>query len=242
MAKGKRGNNVDVSSSNDDEISQLKERLKKVENQVKSLTDENKLLESRVLVLEDQVAIATNTSDKLKFEVDRLDQYQRRYNVILKNVAVPKKQTQEGDEKFVKNLFTKDLKLPDAYEDVDKLHRLGSARTGDDGKKTQDIVVRFKTHEARYKVYDERKKSKTVKIRPNLTKRRGTLLYQASKFVENVEQVHFVFANAHGDLKLRLKEKTGDDKQIFDFKSMDDLKQTLRGLEIDYVDDVEDDV
>ena len=85
-------------------------------------------------------------------------------------------------------------------------------------------------------------KIEDCQIRQNLTKRRGTLLYQASKFVENVQQVHFVFANAHGDLKLRLKEKTGDDKQIFDFKSIDDLKETLRGLEIDYVDDAEDDV
>ena len=240
----KKRNNVDnnnASSSNDDEIALLKERLKKVENQVTSMKDENKLLVAQIRVLEDQVAVAMNTSDRLKLEVDRLDQYQRRYNVVLKNVALPKKPTQEGDEKFVNNLFVKEPKLPGAYEEVDKLHRLGSVRTNDGGKKTQDIIVRFKTHEARYKVYDERKKSKSTKIRPNLTRRRGQLLHQASKLVEDVDQVHFVFANDHGDLKLRLKNKTADDKQYFDFKSMEDLKETLRGLDFDFVDDVEGD-
>ena len=59
--------------------------------------------------------------------------------------------------------------------------------------------------------------------------------------MEDVDEVHFVFANRHGDLQLRLKQKTDDDKQFFDFKSMEDLKQTLRDLEIDFVDDVDED-
>ena len=176
----KRGEASNVEAN--DEISQLKERLKKVENQINAVKDENKLLKARVAVLEDQVGIATKVSTVLKSEVERLDQYQRRYNVILKNVALPKKQSQDEDEKFVKNLFTKELKLPNVYGEVDKLHRLGPTRSVDgNNKKTQDIIVRFKTHAARYKVYDERKKSKSTKIRPNLTKHRGQLLYLSWK-------------------------------------------------------------
>lgn len=236
----KRGEASNAEPSND-EVSQLKERLKKVENQITAIKDENKLLKARVSVLEDQVSVAMNTSTVLKTEVERLEQYQRRYNVILKNVALPKKQTQEGDEKFVKTLFTKELKLPNVYDDVDKLHRIGRPRSGDgENKKTQDIIVRFKSHAARYKVYDERKKSKSTKIRPNLTKQRGQLLYIASKFVEELDPVHFVFANEHGDLKLRLKEKTDDERQYFEFKSMEELKEVLRGLNIDFVDGVTD--
>ena len=233
--KGKKGNNTNT-ATNDDELNQLRERLKTVEGQITTLKDDNKLLKARVLVLEDQVAIATNTSEKLRVEVDRLDQYHRRSNIVLKNVAVPKKQSQDEDEKFVERLFTKELKLNDAYADVDKLHRLGPIRNNN-GKKTQDIIVRFRSHAMRYKVFDQRKKSKT-KIRPNLTKRRGEMLYRASKLVENVDAVHFVFANEHGDLVLRLNEKV-EDKQYFDFKTMEDLKETLRGLEIDFVDGID---
>ena len=233
--KGKKGNNTNT-TTNDDELNQLKERLKTVEGQITTLKDENKLLKARVLVLEDQVAVSNNTSEKLRTEIDRLDQYHRRHNIMLKNVAVPKKPSQDEDEKFVKTLFTKELKLNDAFEDVDKLHRLGPVRNKD-GKKTQDIIVRFRSHSMRYKVYSERKKAKT-KIRPNLTKRRMDILYRASKLVENVDPVHFVFANEHGDLVLRLNEKV-DDKQYFDFKTMEELKETLRELKIDFVDDMD---
>lgn len=241
MMTKKRKVKQTTSSSSDDELS-LKERLELVEEELANLKEENKLLQSRVLVLEDRAAIATNASDKLRSEVDRLDQYQRRSNVILKNVAVPNKQTQEGDEKFVKNLFDNELNLPDAFQEVDKLHRLGPIRTSNDGKKTQDIVVRFRSHATRYKVYDERKKTKTTKIRPNLTKRRRDLLYRASNLVKDLDAVHFVFANDHGDLKIRLKEKmttkSNVEKQYFDFDSMEVLKETLRDLKIDFVDDI----
>ena len=234
--KSKRGN-TSADTNGEDEIFQLKERLKTVEGQITALKNDNKLLNARVSVLEDQVAIARNTSEKLRVEVDRLDQYHRRHNIMLKNVVVPKKPSQDGDEKFVQNLFTKELKLNDAYADVDKLHRLGPVRNKD-GKKTQDIIVRFRSHAVRYEVFGQRKKAKSTKIRPNLTKKRGDILYRASKLVENVDGVHFVFANEHGDLVLRLTEKI-DEKQYFDFKTMDELKEILRGLEIDFVDDVD---
>ena len=87
--------------------------------------------------------------------------------------------------------------------------------------------------------HKKKAKAKSTKIRPNLTQRRGQLLYRASKLVEDVDAVHFVFANDHGDLKLRLKEQTANKKQYFDFKSMEDLKETLRGLKLDFVDDVD---
>ena len=54
----------------------------------------------------------------------------------------------------------------------------------------------------------------------------------------NFDAVHFVFANEHGDLVLRLNEKV-DDKQYFDFKTMEELKETLRELKIDFVDDID---
>ena len=59
--------------------------------------------------------------------------------------------------------------------------------------------------------------------------------------MEELDPVHFVFANEHGDLKLRLKEKTDDEKQYFDFKSMEELKEILRSLDIDFADGAADD-
>ena len=66
----------------------------------------------------------------------------------------------------------------------------------------QDVIVRFKSHHARYRVYNERKKAKNIKIGANLTKRRGKLLFDASNVVKSIDKVDFCFSNIHGDLEL----------------------------------------
>ena len=200
------------------------------------MSKENSLLKQRVEVLESQVAVGRNTTNKLKIEVDRLDQYQRRSNIILKNVEVQPQNSPDGDAKFVQQLFEKNLKLPNAFPDVDKLHRTGKVREMNGGKKAQDIIVRFKSHRVRYEVYKERKKSNNVKIRPNLTRKRGDLLYRASQLVNGIEEIDFCFANTHGDLTLRLKEASNNGKQFFNFHSMDDLRTILRQQSIDFMD------
>ena len=106
-----------------------------------------------------------------------------------------------------------EMGIPDVLNDFDKAHRVGKIKEIN-GSKQQDIIVRFKSHSARYKVFNHRKTLKHYKkIRPKLTQRRGKLLYDASLLVENIESVDFVLANMHEDLQLRLKE-TYDGKQF----------------------------
>ena len=221
----------------DDEITLLKQQLQELSAKLETVSNENDLLKERVEVLESRVEIGKNTSTKLRIEIDRLDQYQRRSNLIFKNVILPPNQSDEGDTEFVKNLLEKEMNMQNAFSGVDKLHRTGKRRTATGGKKTQDVIVRFKSHSARYKVYKERNKSKSVKIRPNLTRRRGDLLYRASNLVDDLDQIDFVFANIHGDLTLRLKDPDEDEKQLFSFSSMSQLKETLKEHNIDFMDD-----
>ena len=242
MARGKanRNNSNESNSNSNDDVDELRARIEAMEKELKSIKNENEVLEGRVAILEDKIAVSCNTSLKLRQEVDRLDQYQRRSNILLKNVELGPTNSQKDDKKLVQNLLQKELKVPKALVEVDKLHRMGRTRTNA-GKKTQDIIVRFKSHAARYDVYEARKKATNLKIRPNLTKRRGDLLYRASKLVEGAEEVHFVFANAHGDLKLRLKEKPDGGEQYHSFSSIEELKKTLEELNIEFDDDVDPD-
>ena len=50
------------------------------------------------------------------------------------------------------------------------------------------------------------KKIRGIKIRPNLTKKGVNYFFEAVQIVENIEKVNFVFADAHGDIKLRPHE------------------------------------
>ena len=75
----------------------------------------------------------------------------------------------------------------------------------ENGKKKQDIIIKFKKKQAeRYTVYTARKKARAAKFIPNLTKRSGKLLFDALKICEDHEKVYFVYADIPGEIKVRL--------------------------------------
>ena len=180
-----------------DKISSLEKRLDAIENK-------NRILEAKVTTLESEKVINENVTRLLSEEVDRLDQYHRRSNIIIANVIkTNEKESEEEVKKKVHDILKTDLKLPDTIPQIDKLHRIGKVRERN-GKQSQDIIVRFTTHRARYQVYTNRKSTRNVKIRPNLTRRRETLRYEASESTKDNDKVNFVYADVHGDIKVRL--------------------------------------
>jgi hypothetical protein len=176
-------------------------------------------LESRIEKLESSEAVMKNTTEKLRNELDRLDQYGRRSNLLIRNVEINDHDSSEEDQakitSVVKNIISKELKLP--VDSIDKLHRVGKKKDYQ-SKKYQNIVVRFKSHHARYDVYRKRKEVKNgVKLNPHLTKRRGTLLHETVEMAEKIDAVDFVYANIHGDICAMLKEEiNGTKKFIFE--------------------------
>ena len=179
-------------------VAELKQR-------VINLEKKNDSLEKRVEELETSKVISENVSKQLANEVDRLSQYTRQSNVIVRNVFLPENESNEQINKKVVKIIKDELNLPNVVDDVDKLHRVGKIKQRN-GRKTQDIIIKFKTHTSRYSVYNERKKAMNIKIVPNLTKRRGKLLYDAIQSTEDATLVNFVYADAHGDLKIRLND------------------------------------
>ena len=206
----------------------MKERLDAMEKRLKEAETTNINLEKKISMLEDRVAVTENVSTRLSQELDRLDQYHRRSNIVIKNVFLPEKESPLVVNATVTKILTTELQLPDSVNEIDKLHRVGKIRTKN-GKSHQDIIVRFKTHSARYAVYKEREKAKSGKLSANLTKTRGELLYKASKLVEENDKVEFCFPNTHGDLYVRLKEPI-ENKVLHPFFSLEELQKILLNL------------
>ena len=223
MPKGNNNNNNSPSPPKG--IAELKRQVELMEARITVLESSNKSLEGKVESLESRVKISERVSDQLSLDLDRLDQYHRRSNIIIRDVFVPEKETLEDVKKNVHNIITKDLGLPKMVSKIDKLHRVGIIKEKD-GKKMQNVIVRFKSHFARYAVYNERKKAKNIKISTNLTKRRGKLLFDVSNAVKEVGNVQFCFANINGDLKIRLVEPYNG-KQVFSFNSLNELNSLL---------------
>ena len=185
-------------------------------------------LENRVARLEGQNAVLTQVSGVLRMEVDRLDQYGRRSNIIIRNVEIPNNETQDHVEQKVKQIIGS-LNVPNATEDIDKTHRIGRVKTDEKlNKRFQNIVVRFRSHRTRYAVYNKRKDAKNnIKFNPHLTQHRGKLLHESIVFCENIDGVDFTYANLHGDLCVRLSEKVNDKNVIKSFNTMQELKNYL---------------
>ena len=169
-------------------------------------------------------------SEQLTTELDRLDQYHRRSNVIIKNVFLPENENDDGVKSIVTKILKNDMAKPELLSSVDKQHRIGAIKEVN-GKKLQNIIVRFKSHSARYAVYKDRKKAKNVKISANLTKRRSQLLTAASNAVNHIEKVDFCFSNIHGDLMTRLKEPYNG-KHVFVFNSLKELSDLLMKINL----------
>ena len=71
------------------------------------------------------------------------------------------------------------------------------------------MIVRFKSHSTRYKVYNNRKEikeKKKVRITPSLTSVRRKLLSTARNQYEENKLVDFIFTDLHGDIKVKFKQ------------------------------------
>ena len=186
-------------------------------------------LTKRVEELEGFKLVSSKVSEGLRKEVDRLDQYGRRYNVIIRNVEKPANETQEQLEKKVGNLITTTLKAPNLAKEVDKLHRIGRKRT-DAGKTYQNIVVRLRSHRARYALYNKKKDLKNnIKFNSHLTNHRAKTLHESIDFVKDVEGVDYTYSNIHGDLYVRLTSENPDDERT-DRRSDDHVFNTIDEL------------
>ena len=138
---------------------------------------------------------------------------------------MPETETIEDVTKVVNKIIAKDLQLPNVINSIDKLHRIGKPKEKN-GKKNQDVIVRFKSHSARYTVFNARKKTNNHNIRPNLTPFRSKLLHEATEITSNVNEVNFAFADIHGDLKIRLVNAI-EGRFVFSFSTIEELKNLL---------------
>ena len=134
---------------------------------------------------------------------------------MLSRIQKPKEETQENIKiSVLENLQKTGLPKEEIERNIDKLHRVGRF---DHETQTQPIIVKFKTHGFKEKIYHQRKKlAKGIKISPSLTKRRSDILQQVQHIIKeessedspNGEEgiVKFAFADVHGTLKIVLSK------------------------------------
>ena len=212
------------------DIQSLAERLNGVESQVFFQTKHIGLQKDRIEELEERISclegdliqtkahlsVRDSVIEALRGEVQRLQQYTRRYSVTVVGIDKGRNENHENPEVLhekVRQLIT-DVNSTTTEQDVDKFHRNGPLTNGKD----QEIIIRFKSHSAKEAFYKARKNllpsRKDVKIRPSLSMSQLNLLRDAQSVLEDlsldkeiVNPVEFVFANIHGLIQAKLKRK-----------------------------------
>ena len=211
-----------------------KKEFQDLKDEVDSQRQEIADLKSKVLKLEvllnqvvSEKSIASHVSDLLHEKIDNLQQYSRRNCLVLDGLPVIANESVSDLKVKVKETVVNDLKIDSTEFDneFDKTHRIGPVS---DNGQNQKVIVRFKSHSFRSKIYRVRKECarRDIKVRLSLTKRRQNLLNFAQTHLENEPNFKFVYADEDGNLKVRTKEPVGR-KFVFSFNNEKDIAQLI---------------
>ncbi len=198
-------------------ISSLEKRLLKIEaEQVKT---------------ESLLFIKDNVSRLLSKRINNLEQYTRRYSVVVKGIEYERNEKYDSLKEQVIKIIEQ-ANSQTTFDDVDKFHRNGPRN----GTK-QDMIIRFKSHSAKENFYNKRKtiKLERVKVQPSLSPETKKLLSEANDFIDTFKSApdayhncpDFVFADIHGNLLVKMAERT-DDGMFFRFDSLEHLSKIIQ--------------
>ena len=178
-------------------------------------------------------SVRDHVVEALKGEINRLQQYTRRYSVVVAGIEKKKDETPESLREEVLKLVA-DVDSTSKEADIDKFHRNGRVHNGNE----QEIIVRFKSHAAKEAFYRARKtlppSRRGIKIRPSLSPNQKNLLRDAQSLVEEfslneetVNPVEYVFANIHGEIQAKMKKNFRGSPFLF-FNSVKELTCRLQ--------------
>ena len=220
-------------SSQSSRIDQQAVTIELLQREIKSLKRESQMINS-ANVMKDCVI------KSLQGEVNRLQQYTRRYSVVISGIDKPRgKEDVKELEQKVKTIVTK-INCDTKVEDIDKLHRNGPARGKD-----QEVIVRFKSHSAKESFYKSRSNlnDRNIKIKPSLSPHNKSLLHDARELVDSyatsdgymsgmTNPPDFVFANVHGDLQVKMKKRVRKG-MFFSFSSIEQLSMIISNAQME---------
>ena len=176
------------------------QQLEEQKTVINSLKEDNLQLESRVAILENSLKIIEQKSDDT-------EQYSRRTCLRVDRMPLQDKET---EEEIVNNLVEnfQDIRVHIDSRSIERAHSIGPVfkQTNEDGTVTdqQQVIVKFKSWSSRTQVYRARKRSKNLKYRVDLTKRRLSLLAKAREVTKGIPEVDFAFSDVNCRLAFRL--------------------------------------
>ena len=151
---------------------------------------------------------------------------------MLGHIRCEKKKKNENMENMTETIIDKleqtGIPKEEQKTNIDKLH---STRSYQPSTNTQTMIIKFKSHSFKEKIYKKQKNvSKNIKLVPSLTRRflqmlnKVQIVLNESKENGILDAVTFVLADVQGSVKVVL-QKIYKNRSVFDFKLELELHQ-----------------
>ena len=167
--------------------------------------------DKKIEMLESALELKDKTIENLLIKCDDNEQYSRRSCLRVNGLVFDEKKD-ENVEDLVENCF-KELDLPLDKNCIDRAHRIGKVFIDDSGKKTKQVIVKFRSwvprvnfFKSRPRFVNNKKPDKSFSVSLDLTKRRYELLKFAKGVIKDYPSISFAFA----DINCSLGFKTND--------------------------------
>ncbi|MEW8544179.1 MAG: hypothetical protein AB2693_11655, partial [Candidatus Thiodiazotropha sp.] len=197
----------------------VKEATSSLTSQIEGIKLENKQLTESCSRMEEKIV-------KLQLDNDSLEQYGRRN--ILRISGIPEQPNEQTDDLVLK--LAEELNVTMSTYDIDRSHRVGKI---DDDRRTtrprrpkrhRDIIVKFTSYNARYRLFQKRKELrqtdneqlKTIYMNEDLTKYRSGILFEA----RSLKRAGKLKAAYSSDGKLFIRDLTDNRIQISALKDL----------------------
>lgn len=208
--------------------------LKKIDEQgevIKNLQSTIAKKDEQIVIMEHEIKRMSHNQAILFRKIDDLEQYGRRYSVRINGVEVKPDGQREDVTKLVEECCA-EMDTPFQPTKIDRAHRVGGVVTDTRSKKkTQPIIVKFRSWDARTAFYKARPKWKPggshrrFSVAPDLTKARYSLLKTAREKIADYAEVSFAFVDLNCRLAIRMT-----DESVHYFNSVEELDNHLDRL------------
>ena len=184
--------------------------------------------------MEGELVISKHVSSILEEKLDENQQYSRRSCLLISGIMKKPNERSEETEILAKEVILNDLGIPhqEFQNNFDKVHRVGKTTNN-----KQNIIIKFKTHSFREKLYKMRKDNRRgVKFHISLTQHRSEILSEAKLLTDQVPIIDYCFADTNGNLKVRLKEQIHN-SNLYPFRNITELRELISSLENAHISD-----
>ena len=195
----------------EEKVSKLENKVLEQDNRLEVVDSHLKELEYKVNVLESGKILQGIVNDHLVRCIDDQNQYQRRQNIIIDGLFIPKNSGDKEIRQIVIAHFKK-MKINVFDSEVVRAHRTGKPYRDTNGKFHVPILCRFVSWLPRNEVYENRRKGLGVRFKPDLTDMRQETFDSLCARLEEDERAKKLVSYIFIDRNCRLSAKTVDER------------------------------